>query len=126
MKDILISLGIFSAMCALFIFNAYVSDDSSERVCAKIDNVCSAMEQGDEERARESFEAASAVWQREMKKMRYLYHHSKIEEAEKAFYFAGLHMEAKEYEKAACAMEEVRYVLSDLKEHEKITLDNIF
>lgn len=126
MKDVVISAFIFAALCALFVFNAFTVTRYADSVSEKLEYVKEALESNDTAAARQSFKEASGEWENQKEKMLYIYHHSQIEQIDRAIFSAGRYLSQGEYPEALFKMAEAQFLINDLVNHEKITLDNIF
>ncbi len=126
MKDMFLCAALLAALCSLFALNAKTADDCKKTVCAKIDTVCDAIASGDGGMIEKTGTAAQKEWERKFKAMRYLYHHNVTDSIDEAVFKAQHYIGEKNYEKALLKLSEAKYLIKNLDNQEKITLDNIF
>lgn len=126
MKDIVVSWIMLLALVVLFCINCYMVKSVSGDISSEIETVKAAIESNDINRAEKIFKAAEEKWQKQLKKLLYVYPHTQLEEVSRVIFLSGHSLHTGDLENAHLRLSEVQYLLKVLGEHEKITLDNIF
>lgn len=126
MKDVFVCAVLFAAMCFGFWVNFNVSDADMEELTLKIDKISEDVLNGDDEKITAEFEKTQNLWDKKSRIMKILYHHDVTDEIDEAIFKAKFYVDEKNYEKALIKLSEAEYFMQNLKNREKLTLDNIF
>lgn len=126
MKEIAASWVMLISLVALFCINSYIVTNVSESISEEIETVKTAIESGDTEKAAEIFSKSNGKWQKQIKKMLYIYPHKELDEIKRVIFLSDQYISSNEFETAHIRLSEAQYLLEALQEDEKITLDNIF
>ena len=121
MKDELIAGVIAVIFAALFMYNSHVMKARVESFAAYIDEVESV-----ENPAPESIDKILTRWEKDKKVLKYLTSHENIAKVDECVEMAKECMEMGKNDRAMYMLKLAGHHMEDLKEREKISLDNIF
>lgn len=126
MRDVVTAFILFAAFAGLFVYNSYAVNSCNDDVEKHIIAAELSIRDKDLSAVEDNTKKAADTWSKRRKMLMYVYNHSHIDRIDIALFETMQYVRSGNYERAMFMMEESRFFLADLKNHEKITMDNIF
>lgn len=121
MKDEFIAVVIAIIFIALFVFNSHVMEAGSKRLASYIDKV-----EISGNIDIETIDNIRSLWEKDKKLLKYLTCHENILKVDECVEMSKECLESGKSDRAMYLLKLARHYVEDLKEREKISLDNIF
>ncbi len=124
MKDEIVTCVILVLLIGLFVFTSHTINGGTKKLSDALQKAEeAAFKAGD---AKEEFDKAKKLWEKEKKPLFYICEHSIIMEIDENITLGCDYINEGDEEKAVVVCKKAKILLEDLQEREKIRLDNIF
>ena len=121
MKDEIVALAIAIIFAVLFAYNSHAMEAKTQRITGLIDRV---EKSGDTD--SKSIKKIRSVWEKDMKTLMLMTSHENILKVDECMEMAEEWADEKRWDVCMYLLIKARHHLRDLREREKIKLDNIF
>ena len=121
MKDEIVALAIAVIFAVLFAYNSHAMEAKTQRITGLIDRV---EKSGDTD--SKSIKKIRSVWEKDMKTLMLMTSHENILSVDECMEMAEECADEKRWDVCMYLLKKARHHLRDLREREKIKLDNIF
>ncbi len=121
MKDEFIAGVIAIIFIALFVYNSHVMEAGSKRFASSVDKL-----EASGKIDAKTIDNIRSLWEKDKKLLKYLTCHENILKVDECVEMARECLESGKTDRAMYLLKLARHHIEDLKEREKISLDNIF
>lgn len=124
MKDEIVTCTILVLLVGLFVFTSHTINTGTKKLSDAIKEAEEAVFNTDD--AKEEFDKAKKVWEKAKKPLFYICEHSIIMDIDENITLGCEYINEGDKEKAVVVFKKAKILLKDLRDREKLRLDNIF